>query len=113
MNTNEMLETSGCKMEVICGKKWEELSLTEQDGIRFCGDCRKAVFLTTTPAELKLAAQRGLCVYVVPESPAALFRSNRDAPTFAVSRERIREIEKKVLQRLTGATLGVVKNKDV
>ena len=41
MTTNKLLKAADCEMKVVCGKQWDELNTTEQDGIRFCGDCKK------------------------------------------------------------------------
>jgi len=70
MTTNRLLKAADCEMKVVCGKQWTELNATEEEGIRFCGDCKKLVFYTKTAAELKVAAEKGLCVYIVPETSA-------------------------------------------
>jgi hypothetical protein len=106
METFEMLDKAGCDMEVVCDKKWNDLTKTDVDGIRFCADCKKSVFYTTTPAELRIAAERKLCVYIVPDSSASVAKSRQPFKQFDVSRERIREIEAKALRRMKGPTLG-------
>lgn len=108
METFEMLDKAGCEMEVVCGKKWSDLLETEVDGIRFCIDCKKSVFYTTTPAELRLAAERKLCVYIEPKSLASKTEAERLARQPEITRQRIRQIEAKALRRMKGATLGSV-----
>ena len=107
METFEILKQAGCDMEVVCDKQWGELLPTDEDGIKFCGECKKLVFYTTTPAELRLAAKRGLCVFIVPNSLAHIERFPRLISTSKVSRQRIRRTEEKALRRLRGPTLGV------
>ena len=108
METFEMLDKAGCDMEVVCEKKWTDLLETDVDGIRFCADCKKSVFYTTTAAELRLAAERKLCVYIVPDSSASMARNKKLFKQFDVSRERIRAIEEKALLRMKGPALGSV-----
>ena len=108
METFEILDKAGCDMELVCDKKWTDLLKTDVDGIRFCADCKKSVFYTNTPAELRLAAERKLCVYIVPNSSASKTRNKQRFKQFDVSRERIRAIEAKALRRMKGPTLGAV-----
>ena len=101
MNTNQLLKAAECEMKVVCGKKWTELNATEQDGIRFCVDCKKLVFYTETAAELKVAAEKGLCVYIVPDSSAEQAENfNQFVKNYEPTRERIRQIEAKALRKL-------------
>ena len=108
METFEMLDSAGCDMEVVCEKKWTDLLKTDVDGIRFCIDCKTSVFYTKTATELRLAAERGLCVYIEPDSSASMARNKQLFKQFDVSRERIRAIEAKALRRMKGPTLGAV-----
>ena len=66
MEFKDLLDDVGCEVQVLCGKSWEELDATEENGIRFCGECKKLVFYAKNPTELKIAAQRKLCVYFEP-----------------------------------------------
>ena len=95
-------------MEVVCGKKWEDLDETDVDGIHFCMDCKNSVFYTETPAELRVAAERGLCVYIAPGSLAEKNRMPIPGRSFGVSRERIQKIEAKALKNLSGPLMGSV-----
>jgi hypothetical protein len=107
MNTNKLLNSADCEMKVVCGKQWTELNVTEQDGIRFCGDCKKLVFYTKTAAELKVAAEKQLCVYVVPDSSAERAENfNALARNFVPIREPIRHIEAKALSRMNRPLMG-------
>jgi hypothetical protein len=104
----EILDKAGCDMKVVCDKKWTDLLKTGVDGIRFCADCKKSVFYTNTPAELRLAAERKLCVYIVPNSSASMPKIKQSIKQFDISRERIGATEAKALRRMKGPTLGVV-----
>ena len=96
-----------CCIAAVCGKQWTELNATDQDGIRFCGDCKKLVFYTKTAAELKVAAEKGLCVYIVPDtSPERADNFNGLARNFVPTRERIRQIEAKALSRMNRPLMG-------
>jgi hypothetical protein len=108
MEIFEMLEKAGCDMKVVCDKKWTDLLRTDVDGIRFCADCKQSVFYTTTPAELRLAAERKLCVYILPDSSASMVKTKKLVKQFDVSRERIKAIEAKALRCIKGPTVGAV-----
>ena len=86
MSLEKYLESAGCEMEVVCDKKWEDLDATDVDGIHFCMDCKKSVFYTETPAELRVAAERGLCVYIAPGSSADKSRMPMPERAFNVRR---------------------------
>lgn len=64
-------------------------------------------FYTTTPAELRLAAERKFCVYIVPNSSASVAKAKQPTRQFNVSRERIRNIDAKALRSIKGPTVGV------
>jgi hypothetical protein len=107
MNTNKLLHAADCEMKVVCGKQWTELKTTDHDGIRFCGDCKRLVFYTKTAAELKVAAEKQLCVYIVPNSSAERAENfNALAMNFVPTRERIRQIEAKALSRMNRPLMG-------
>ena len=103
MNARKLLNAAGCDMKVLCQRNWYEFEQTDVEGIRFCKHCKKSVFYTQTPAELRKAAEKGLCVYVVPDSAAdKLDDLEQIGVLFDVSRERIRQIEAKTLKRMRG-----------
>ena len=107
MTFNKLLKAADCEMKVDCVKQWTELNATEQDGIRFCGDCKKLVFYTKTIAELKVAAEKQLCVYIVPDTSAERADNfNGLARNFVPTRERIRQIEAKALSRMNRPLMG-------
>ena len=107
MNAIKLLKGAGCEMKVVCGKQWTELNITEQDGIRFCGDCKKLVFYTKTAAELKVAARKGLCVYIVPDTSAErVDKFDEFTKKFLPTRERIRQIEAKALRQMNRPLMG-------
>ena len=66
MEIKDLLDDVGCEVQVLCGKSWEELDATEENGVRFCDECKKLVFYAKNSTELKIAAQRNLCVYFQP-----------------------------------------------
>jgi hypothetical protein len=107
MNTNKLLKAAGCEMKVVCGKKWSELNTTEQDGIRFCEDCKKLVFYTKTVSELKVAAAKKFCAYIVPDTSAEqLDNLNEFTKKFLLVRERIRQIKPRALRQMNKPLLG-------
>ena len=104
MSPKKLLKDAGCEMKVICGRDWDEFEKTELDGVRFCTGCEKAVFYTLTSQEVKIAAEKGLCVYIAPGS----FADESDAV-----RARIKAIEAKAIKnmgRLTGSVALKPKN---
>ena len=57
--------------------------------------------LRITAAELKVSAEKGLCVYIVPDTSAERADNfNAIAKNFVPTRERIRQIEAKALRKL-------------
>lgn len=108
MNSNQILNNANCELTVVCGRNWDDFDKTEEDGIKFCNHCQQAVFLTRTSAEVRIAAEKGLCVYIVPMSEAW-----ESGQLFEVSRERIRAIEAKALRKMQrGHLTGQVKIRD-
>ncbi len=109
MATNKLLDAANCEMKVVCGKRWTDLYATEQDGIRFCNDCKKLVFYTKTAVELKVASEKQLCVYIVPDTSA---EQSEDfyalVKDFVVTRDRIRKIEAKAISRINRPLMGHV-----
>jgi len=109
MTKNKLFDAADCKMKVVCGKQWTDLNATEQEGIRFCSECKKLVFYTTTAAELKVAAEKNLCVYIVPDTSAEQTENfNSFVKNFVPTLQRIRRIEAKVLSRIKKPLMGHV-----
>jgi hypothetical protein len=107
MESQDLLDAASCKMKVVCGKQWDELEKTDEPGIRFCSKCKQAIFYTTTSAELRIAAEKKVCVYIVSGSQADQ-RQLIDHINFPeITREQLRKIEAKALRRLKGPTMGV------
>lgn len=108
MTPNQILNNAKCELTVVCGRNWDEFVDTEEDGIKFCNHCQQAVFLTRTSAEVRIAAEKGLCVYIVPMSDAW-----ENLQLFDISREQIRAIEAKALRKMKrGPLTGQVKIRD-
>ena len=54
-----------CKFAFQCNKKWDDLVLAwTWTKVRYCGNCRRAVYLCQTDEELALALKQGHCVAV-------------------------------------------------
>ncbi len=100
MDSNQILNNANCKLKVVCHRNWDDFEKTEEDGIKFCNHCKQAVFLTRTSAEVRIAAEKGLCVYIVPMSEAW-----DSGQLFDISRERIRAIEAKALRKMKSGHL--------
>lgn len=108
MDAKQFLEHSNCQLAVVCGRNWDDFDKTEEDGIKFCNHCKQAVFLTRTSAEVRIAAEKGLCVYVVPMSEAW-----EEGRVLDISRADLRAAEAKVLQRITSEHIkGQIRTRD-
>jgi uncharacterized protein (TIGR02996 family) len=47
-----------------CPKRWPDLNLTREVGVRYCGECEQSVYYCDTIAEAQDHASRGRCVAV-------------------------------------------------
>ena len=45
-----------------CPQRWEDLSETDNEGVRYCAQCRRDVHLAHSAAELNDLARQGVCV---------------------------------------------------
>jgi hypothetical protein len=113
MTLNKFLNQANCEMKVICEKKWNDLNQTEEEGIRFCSDCKKLVFYTKTSEELKIAAKKGVCVFIESGSSAEYAdilekKIIKLEDQFSESFERIRQIDSYSIRPIKHRTLGVV-----
>jgi len=45
-----------------CPQRWEDLSATDNECVRYCAQCRRDVYLARNPAELNDLARQGVCV---------------------------------------------------
>ncbi|NHZ96363.1 hypothetical protein [Massilia sp. CCM 8734] len=57
-----MPELTPCDLRTICQRKWEQLTPTANERVRYCDHCTKAVFALRTQAELSVASAVGRCV---------------------------------------------------
>lgn len=53
-----------CEFLFKCPRDWEQLSKTDNEGIRFCNVCDKGVYLAEDDDTLKLLAALGKCVAI-------------------------------------------------
>ncbi len=44
---------------------WAELQGTDENGVKYCGECENRVYLVTGEAELEERARRGECVAII------------------------------------------------
>ena len=51
-----------CTLKFRCPLKWEVLQLTNEAGVRYCGECCKSVYYCQTKVELDKALSEGKCV---------------------------------------------------
>ena len=58
----------GCpiRLEVTCPKRWDELTPTARDKVRFCSGCHKDVTFVSTQAEADAVAREGGCLSIDP-----------------------------------------------
>ncbi len=103
MTPKDLLNAANCEMKVICGRDWDEFEETELEGVRFCTGCKKAVFYTRTIQELKVAAEKQLCVYLADSFDLETYQRN----------ERIKAIEAAARANIGNPTTGhvILKNK--
>jgi uncharacterized protein (TIGR02996 family) len=50
--------------DFVCDKRWDELTVTSDNGVRFCGKCKENVHYCDTITEAREHAQQGHCVAV-------------------------------------------------
>jgi len=53
-----------CIFGFKCSKHWEALSSTSNEGIKFCDDCQKPVYLINEQTELVKAIELNRCVAI-------------------------------------------------
>lgn len=49
-------------MDFVCPKKWNEMTPTENNKVRFCGDCQKNVYFCDNIIEARDLGQQGCCI---------------------------------------------------
>jgi hypothetical protein len=57
-----------CDLQFVCGKQWGQLEPTALANARYCGDCRKAVFMVKTRHQLHVASALGRCVGIADDN---------------------------------------------
>ncbi|WP_439630713.1 TIGR02996 domain-containing protein [Gemmata sp.] len=50
--------------EFVCEKRWDELTATDDDAVRFCGQCKETVHYCDTIADARQSAELGRCIAV-------------------------------------------------
>ncbi len=61
---NESLEKHGLQFNVVCDRRWDELAVSENDGVRFCDQCKQEVHYCDTIETARKHAWSGECVAV-------------------------------------------------
>jgi catechol 2,3-dioxygenase-like lactoylglutathione lyase family enzyme len=69
-----------------CTKPWDTLEETSTPGVRYCGDCRKNVFLVDTAGEVREAGLLDRCVAISDDSAYAR-EHNSSAKTSLMTRQ--------------------------
>lgn len=81
-------EIRNCEFRFKCPKTWDVLELTENDVVRFCGQCQRTVHYCKTPSELQTAIVNDQCVAVeireTEESEPRLVVGNPDGSPYAI-----------------------------
>lgn len=57
-----------CTLQFVCGKEWEQLDATRIPRARYCGECRRAVFMVKKKHDLLLASAMGRCVGIADDN---------------------------------------------
>lgn len=55
-----------CKFEFVCDRKWEDLTKTSNDTMRYCNHCSQNVYLARDNFQLEQLAKKKLCAYFLP-----------------------------------------------
>jgi len=53
-----------CKFKTKCDQSWNEMSLTDDEDVRFCKQCQKQVHLCLSDYELETAIDNNWCVAI-------------------------------------------------
>ena len=61
--TPRVNEDIRCRFSFICSRKWEDLSNTASEDIKFCTHCEQAVYLAHTFEDLDEFAAQNKCAY--------------------------------------------------
>src|SRR5262245_21146666 len=63
-NSDEALARLGIRFKTVCDKRWDELTATDDDAVRFCEGCKQPVHYCDTIQEARKQAWQGHCVAV-------------------------------------------------
>ena len=58
------LSIRNCKFAYRCNQRWENLTITEDNNIRFCHDCEKEVHRCLTDDELVRSVRLNRCIAI-------------------------------------------------
>ena len=56
------------KFKFVCPKTWGALKATGEEGVRFCDECSKTVYLCSSDEELQNCATKGQCAALKTEA---------------------------------------------
>lgn len=75
--TNERFQKSNKKLKSYvfkfeCSQNWDDLTETDDESVRYCGNCQTDVFSVQNDAELFSNAKKGRCVYLPPMRTAGI-----------------------------------------
>ena len=59
---NPSIQGCSLKWRVQCPMKWENLELTDSDGVRFCTSCERSVYQVFSEYEAQVKADQGECI---------------------------------------------------
>ena len=65
----DLLAKIECQFSYKCPQVWQLLDPTDQETIRYCGECQREVFLCTTEEDLRVHSRLNHCVAVGFSSP--------------------------------------------
>jgi hypothetical protein len=58
------IKIRNCIFGFKCDQQWDDMSLTNKDHVRFCGNCEKEVFFVEKKGQLLKAIQLNRCVAI-------------------------------------------------
>ncbi len=62
---DEEITIRNCHIAYKCTARWDDMSETEDEKIKFCQSCQKEVVFCATDKELVAAVKRNKCVSIV------------------------------------------------
>jgi hypothetical protein len=64
LNENRQGLIPNCRLAFQCPREWTAMLPTADDQIRFCGECKRAVYYCDSDDLLRTAALNGWCVAI-------------------------------------------------